>query len=64
LTENQKAFNSEKSRIRARVEHIFGFMENSMHSMTLGCIEIKRAAAAVGMLNLVYNMFRKILISA
>ncbi len=64
LTENQKASNTEKSRIRARVEHIFGFMENSMHSMTLDCIGIKRATAAVGTLNLVYNMFRKIQIAA
>ena len=29
LTEEQKAANREKSRIRARVEHVFGFMVNT-----------------------------------
>jgi IS5 family transposase len=33
LTEEQKAANREKSRTRSRVEHIFGFMENSMNEM-------------------------------
>lgn len=63
LTEIQKESNTEKSRTRARVEHIFGFMENTMNSMTLDCIGIKRATANVGMMNLVYNMFRKIQLS-
>ncbi len=31
LTEEQKANNKEKSRTRVRVEHVFGFVENSMH---------------------------------
>jgi len=30
LTEKQIANNKEKSRTRVRVEHIFGFVENSM----------------------------------
>ena len=63
LTEAQKESNTEKSRTRARVEHIFGFMENTMNSMTLDCIGIKRATANIGMMNLVYNMFRKIQLS-
>ena len=33
LTEEQKANNTDKSRVRSRVEHIFGFMENSMEGM-------------------------------
>jgi len=33
LTEEQRASNREKSRVRSRVEHIFGFMENSMNEM-------------------------------
>ena len=64
LTEIQKESNTEKSRTHARVEHIFGFMENTMNSMTLDCIGIKRATENVGMMNLVYNMFRKIQLSA
>jgi IS5 family transposase len=59
LTEEQKANNTEKSRIRSRVEHIFGFMEMSMNGMYINCIGIKRATAIIGLMNLTYNMFRK-----
>jgi IS5 family transposase len=59
LTEQQKESNREKSRIRSRVEHIFGFMENSMNQMYIQCIGIKRATAVIGLMNLTYNMFRK-----
>ena len=60
LTEEQKASNREKSRTRSRVEHIFGFMENSMNEMYIQCIGIRRATAVIGLMNLTYNMFRKI----
>jgi len=60
LTDEQKANNREKSRVRSRVEHIFGFMEMSMNGMYINCIGIKRAAAVIGLMNLTYNMFRKI----
>lgn len=64
LTKEQKASNTEKSRVRARVEHIFGFMENSMNKMYLHYIGIRRARAAIGMMNLVYNMNRKLQVMA
>ena len=64
LTEEQKAGNREKSRVRSRVEHIFGFMENSMNEMYIQCIGIKRATAVIGLMNLTYNMFRKIQLTA
>jgi IS5 family transposase len=60
LTDAQKAENKEKSSTRARVEHVFGFMENSMGGMALKNIGIERVSACVGLMNLVYNMFRKI----
>ncbi len=60
LTETQKANNTEKSRVRVRVEHIFGFMENSMGRMYYRKIGIKRAETVIGLMNLTYNMFRKI----
>ena len=60
LTEVQKENNTEKSRTRARVEHVFGFMENSMGSMYYRKIGKKRAETVVGLINLTYNMFRKI----
>ena len=58
LTEKQKADNTEKSRIRARVEHIFGFVENSMNGSVIRTIGIVRAKAKIGMMNLVYNISR------
>ena len=35
LTDEQKASNTKKSKIRARVEHVFGFMEQSMQGLVL-----------------------------
>jgi IS5 family transposase len=63
LTQEQQAGNREKSRIRSRVEHIFGFMEMSMNGMYIYNIGIKRATAVIGLMNLTYNMFRKIQLS-
>ena len=58
LTEEQKKENNRKSKIRCRIEHIFGFMTNSMRGITLRCIGFKRAWTQIGLLNLVYNMCR------
>lgn len=35
LTKEQKDSNTKKSKIRARVEHVFGFMEQSMKGLVL-----------------------------
>jgi IS5 family transposase len=64
LTDEQKASNKEKSKTRVRVEHIFGFIENSMNGSTIKTIGIKRATAMIGLMNLTYNMFRKVQIAA
>jgi len=58
LTEAQKESNKEKSRTRARVEHVFGFMEQSMNKLYINSIGIKRAIGFVGLVNLTYNLFR------
>ncbi len=58
LTEAQKAFNSLKSKTRARVEHVFGFMTNSMRAMVVRTIGRVRAAAKIGLTNLTYNLMR------
>ena len=58
LTEDQKIQNKRKSSVRVRVEHIFGFMTNSMKGMSIRCIGIERAKFAIAMMNLVYNMSR------
>ncbi len=60
LTEEQKASNKEKSKVRVRVEHIFGFIENSMNGSTIKTIGIKRAKSLIGLMNLTYNIFRKV----
>jgi len=60
LTEEQKASNRIKSKTRARVEHIFGFIENSMNGSYIRSIGIKRATAIIGLMNLTYNIFRAI----
>jgi IS5 family transposase len=58
LTQEQKDSNNEKSKTRARVEHVFGFIEGSMNKFYLNCVGIKRVSAAIGLINLTYNMFR------
>lgn len=60
LSEEQKQNNRIKSKVRARVEHIFGFIANSMGGPRLKYIGKRRNAAAVGLMNLTYNMFRAI----
>jgi transposase, IS5 family len=58
LTEEQKASNREKSRTRARVEHVFGFMEQSMNGLFVKSVGINRATGIIGLINLTYNLFR------
>ena len=58
LTESQKESNKEKSKTRARVEHVFGFMEQSMNRLFVKSIGLKRAIGFVGLVNLTYNLFR------
>ena len=58
LTEEQKENNRQKSRVRARIEHIFGYMTNSMGGIFLTCIGMRRTTAAIGLMNLIYNMAR------
>jgi len=58
LTEKQIADNREKSRTRVRVEHIFGFIENSMKGSIVRKIGLARTKAKIGMINLTYNICR------
>ena len=58
LTEEQKSNNREKSKIRARVEHVFGFMEQSMNGLYIRSVGITRATGIIGLINLTYNLFR------
>src|SRR5699024_2390601 len=58
LSEGQKQLNRHKSRTRARVEHVFGFMTGSMNKLYARCIGAKRAEGVIGLINLTYNLFR------
>jgi len=58
LTEEQKDSNRIKSKTRARIEHVFGFMTGSIHGISVRSIGIGRAAFNVGLTNLVYNLCR------
>jgi transposase, IS5 family len=58
LTKRQQQRNKKKSKIRARVEHIFGFMTNTMNEMYLRYRNFIRNKAGIGLMNLTYNLFR------
>jgi IS5 family transposase len=58
LTDKQKANNRKKSKTRCRVEHVFGFMTNTMNALTIRCIGMVRAKSAIVLTNLVYNLCR------
>ncbi|HUR44396.1 MAG TPA: IS5 family transposase [Candidatus Saccharimonadales bacterium] len=58
LTKRQEQTNTKRSRIRARVEHIFGFQVQQMRANWIRTIGLKRAKRSIGLGNLVYNLFR------
>ncbi len=58
LTQREKSANTTRSRVRARVEHVFGHQHTSMGAKIVRTIGIVRARAKIGMMNLVYNMSR------
>jgi IS5 family transposase len=58
LTDTQKASNKEKSKIRARVEHVFGHMQTSLGGMLIRSIGELRAKVNIGLMNLTYNLSR------
>ncbi len=60
LTKKQIKSNHKKSKFRARVEHVFGFMEISMKKMFIQSIGKTRAEGIIGLMNLTYNFFRSI----
>ena len=58
LTPNQKVSNKTKSKIRVRVEHIFGFMHQATGGLLIRTIGKARAKVKIGLMNLTYNLFR------
>jgi len=62
LSEKQKADNHEKSKVRSRVEHVFG-AQAQMGGHWVRTIGLLRAKIKIGMMNLVYNMMRLVQLS-
>ncbi len=58
LSEQGKASNRTKSRVRVRVEHVFGAQTNDMGGTLVRTIGMVRAKAKIGMKNLACNMRR------
>ena len=58
LNERDKSANRKKSKIRARVEHVFGSMTNEQGGMFIRVIGLARAKTKIGLMNLVYNLRR------
>lgn len=58
LTDEQKERNRQKSKVRSRVEHVFGFMKQTMGGLVFRGVVMIRAKANIAMTNLVYNMCR------
>src|SRR6266581_899312 len=58
LSNAQTRANRAKSRIRARIEHVFGAQESSVGGRIVRTIGIVRARAKIGLQNLTYNIRR------
>ena len=60
LTKAQIRNNRAKSRMRARVEHVFAQITNSMNGFCIRSIGLRRACGTVGLINLAYNIVRSV----
>ena len=58
LSEAQQQANTRKSRVRVRVEHVFGSTTNEQGGLYFRVIGLARTATRIGLMNLVYNMRR------
>ena len=58
LSEAQAKANRKKSKIRARIEHVFGAQQISLGGRIVRTIGIVRARAKIGLQNLAYNIRR------
>jgi IS5 family transposase len=63
LTDEQKANNREKSKVRARVEHVFGYMTRFMGGITIRTIGMERAEREICGMNLAYNIKRAVFLT-
>src|SRR5271169_5446042 len=62
LTEADARANHRKSKVRARVEHVFGAQENAPGGRLVRTIGIGRAKIKIGLQNLAYNIRRLVIL--
>lgn len=58
LSDEQKESNRQRSKIRVRIEHVFGYMSRSMKGFYLRYVGRRDNAAAIGLIKLIYNRAR------
>lgn len=58
LSAEQEANNRKRSKVRSRVEHVFGFQQNSMGGKLIRTIGLARAEVKIGLMNMTYNLMR------
>lgn len=64
LTDDQKTSNHKKSKVRSRVEHVFGVQYQRAGSLLVRGVGIVRAKTKIGLRNLSYNLSRYALLSS
>ena len=62
LSKAETAANTMRSKVRARVEHVFGAQENAPGGRLVRTIGIVRAKVKIGLQNLVYNIRRLVIL--
>ena len=62
LTEAEGRANHRKSKVRARIEHVFGAQENAPGGRLVRTIGIVRAKIKIGLQNLAYNVRRLVIL--
>ncbi len=58
LTQGEKRYNTQRSKVRSRVEHVFGSIHKQLGGLHVRCIGLHRATFQVGLTNLCYNLLR------
>jgi transposase, IS5 family len=60
LSKLRQGLNQLKSQIRCSIEHIFGYVENSMGGPELEYIGLPRIRTGIGLSNLAYKLLRHV----
>ncbi len=58
LSPAQEANNRRSSKVRSRVEHVFGFQQNRMGGKLIRTIGLARTEVKIGLVNMTYNLMR------